>query len=704
MDLRGVKISVLQSILQELDSWRNGKRYLYGGKSGVQLADKIFQSRVYKLGSQLVRTTEPIQVNSPNWAKRIEIKAAVGDRVRLVHGYGAVVKVCVNETNDIEYYVRPVKREHTKYSHEVNHSSWTWGDVEHILRNDEITRDSRATTKDACEEIVKPKTKREGQSFVDFVEANNENKRVLANDSSCFVSHAWSYEFRDVVESLNGCVDKDDYLWFDIVSVNQHKAQNYDFEWWKVTFRDSVNKIGKTLLVMSPWSKPLPLTRAWCLWELYCTVDTKSELKFAMTRREETTFLNTLQNDFEGIAMNLCKLDTRNAEAGRVEDQKKIAANVQENGFLSVNKKCQEGIKKCLCDIAKKSLMRDENNFKLNDGLANLLREIGQYREAEKYYKKALEGRRQGFSCCCGIFRRNSLEGILASKHYLAWNYMHLGDYEKAREYAEEALEGRAKTLGPRHKDTFATTYILANILSCQGGNMGAVKEHYKCILNGIVPTDEIDTNVLILNCKNELGSLLELQGRNTTDKMEKQSKFDESLKYIEEAKNAREKLLGYKHDHTLDSYNTLANLYHSMGKFDSARRFYLKAIDGAKEMLGLNHNKTITYISDLASLLKEVPGNYGMAKDLYEEALKGCKVVFSVDHNWSLGIKGKLGCLMLDQGTDEEKQTGKKLIEETLYALKQKKDVSNDHRYVKEFEDVLHNCKTNIGCKQNTV
>jgi hypothetical protein len=47
--------------------------------------------------------------------------------------------------------------------------------------------------------------------------------------------------------------------------VNQHKAGTLPQEWWSGAFRAAVAELGHTVLVLQPWSAPLPLTRSWCL-------------------------------------------------------------------------------------------------------------------------------------------------------------------------------------------------------------------------------------------------------------------------------------------------------------------------------------------------------------------------------------------------------------------------------------------------------
>mmetsp|Transcript_27743 Transcript_27743/g.82996 ORF Transcript_27743/g.82996 Transcript_27743/m.82996 type:complete len:486 (+) Transcript_27743:894-2351(+) len=43
-------------------------------------------------------------------------------------------------------------------------------------------------------------------------------------------------------------------------------------EWWASTFAQAIVEIGTVVLVAAPWEQPVPLTRAWCLWEVYSAI------------------------------------------------------------------------------------------------------------------------------------------------------------------------------------------------------------------------------------------------------------------------------------------------------------------------------------------------------------------------------------------------------------------------------------------------
>ena len=120
-----------------------------------------------------------------------------------------------------------------------------------------------------------------------MVKAENGSK---IGKATVFISHAWKYKFMDLLSALKHHFrnenDDDVYIWFDLFSVNQHISDKVDPDWWNKSFMNAVKEIGHVVLVLSPWQNPIPFTRAWCLWEIYCAIVTGSKLEVAMDSGE----------------------------------------------------------------------------------------------------------------------------------------------------------------------------------------------------------------------------------------------------------------------------------------------------------------------------------------------------------------------------------------------------------------------------------
>ena len=176
----------------------------------------------------------------------------------------------------------------------MNYAFWEHWDDAIILKD--LPRVTTMTTKDACEEIVKPATAATKVSYVDFLQLN-----AKANK---FVSHAWKYTFGDIVAALETTTEEGDVLWFDICTVNTHKSEDRDCDWWQTTFQDAVREIGCTVLVLSPWERPIPLTRSWCIWEVFSTLVTGAKLEVVMSDMARLKHLKVLFSTFCGHARN----------------------------------------------------------------------------------------------------------------------------------------------------------------------------------------------------------------------------------------------------------------------------------------------------------------------------------------------------------------------------------------------------------------
>ena len=201
-----------------------------------------------------------------------------------------------------------------------------------------------ATTADVCQKVIKPATQEQQCALVDtltglFVRAlvclfvclfvrfvcffrshtsPTGGSRALVAPATVFVSHAWRYEYSLVVAVLEAYAEEhpDTFFWFDLVMNNQHKAMDYPFEWWCSTFKENIAAIGTVVLVMAPWSDPVPLTPAWCLWEIFSAATAEGvELKVRLPPAEQASFGTALDKDMKAAMNVLVRVQAERSEA-----------------------------------------------------------------------------------------------------------------------------------------------------------------------------------------------------------------------------------------------------------------------------------------------------------------------------------------------------------------------------------------------------
>jgi hypothetical protein len=115
------------------------------------------------------------------------------------------------------------------------------------------------------------------------------------------------------------------YFWIDIFSVNQHVASagQLSQDFWETTFTDMIASIGKTVVVMLPWSNPTPVTRIWCLWEIFSTIERGAELWIALPELEEKALSDAVVTDCQD-AIRRVQIDAESAKATAPVDKERI--------------------------------------------------------------------------------------------------------------------------------------------------------------------------------------------------------------------------------------------------------------------------------------------------------------------------------------------------------------------------------------------
>jgi len=459
-------------------------------------------------------------------------------------------------------------------------------------------------TTDVCDRFLKPSTVDQGESYGGLAKTDPTRNGHIGQ-ATAFVSHAWEHEFLDVVAALEDFDLRQPtptVFWFDIFSNNQHKAPNREFTWWQTV------KLKRTLLVLE-WDDPKPLSRAWCLWEMVSTVDTRSEFHVLMSPKNHKSFATALVNDFENIVFKTCNVDLRIAQAFNQSDRDNIFKAVEATaGFGEVNKVVIGIMREWMVESGKGALLglpeEERAVSNLQNNLATLLYDQGKLSKAEPLFKEALEGRRRTLD--------NTHCETLTSINNLGMLLHHQGKLSEAEPLFREALEAQRRTLGDTHPDTLTSINNLGLLLQDQGKLIEAeplFREALKVRRRTLGDTHP-DTLISI----NNLGLLLQDQG-----------KLSEAETLFRDALGGRRRTLGDTHPSTLTSINNLASLLYSQGKLNEAEPLLREALEGRRRTLGDTHPNTLTSINNLASLL-ETQGKLDEAEPLYREAVSGAK------------------------------------------------------------------------------
>ena len=122
------------------------------------------------------------------------------------------------------------------------------------------------------------------------------------------------------------------------MSLDQHAQSAQGSEWWRGTFLRAIGSIGHTVMVLQPWDSPLPLKRAWCLYELYCSYKAGVPCSVCLGPAERSAFEAAILEHSDAVFTAFSQIDVATASAARLSDQEAIrGAVVEEVGFAQLN-------------------------------------------------------------------------------------------------------------------------------------------------------------------------------------------------------------------------------------------------------------------------------------------------------------------------------------------------------------------------------
>jgi tetratricopeptide (TPR) repeat protein len=320
-----------------------------------------------------------------------------------------------------------------------------------------------------------------------------------------FVSHAWIYLFLELVEALESFFAAepqglDTCVWLDLVSTSQHGTFSRPPEWWATTFQNAIQSMGNMVMVMSPWDKPVTLTRAWCILELYacCSSSTPCRFEVALPNAQQVKLADDLLGSTTAFYAFLECIDSQSSECSRESDRQSIFAAVRSSvGFAALDAVIRRTLTAWIeqqlhLRIKTARAGNDEcEAAKWLDVLGGLRLDQGMYEDALALYREAVEIKTRvlghehedcltckgdwalahkysGQHSVAAALEEQVLDGMLrvlgnenektfTAMNNLAGSYVYLGDYSRAIALFRETLSVKRRVLGAEHADTLLT-------------------------------------------------------------------------------------------------------------------------------------------------------------------------------------------------------------------------------------------------------
>jgi hypothetical protein len=489
----------------------------------------------------------------------------------------------------------------------------------------------------------------------------------LTGRPTAFLSHAWKYSFGNLVEALEAFQAAQPegepaiFFWIDVCSIDQHKVGGWPQEWWTTTFKEAIGLIGHTVMMLSPWDSPVPLTRSWCLWELYCTVATKTSFSVCLGPSEQKEFENALLEDGSSwsaprhvLLSAFSKIDIENAEAGSLSDQTMILGAVEETegGCVALNELAMGEMRRWVHQIADKivasrtdqadgRLMQEEEKLQEVSRLVGLLSDLDSRDKARQLCAAVVKEQ----AALLGEGHEMTLKSKLASASLMS----DAGEKAEARALFGTIIAALTEQFGETHRSTLIAKATLADCLFST--LQGEVKQDpsSELALEALQLAEQACAGLVEVHCdpKDMLIHRLSLaQLYHCT------SNVEEAMSTYKGLIGDCQEVHGPYHFITLKAKNNLANLAHQVGDLQFAGQLFQEVIVCFTEQLGATDSRTLAAKGNLAGLLAQME-RFVEARDLANEVVAGLHATVGDQHPMAQHFSRMLGAI--SQHTQEQ-------------------------------------------------
>jgi tetratricopeptide (TPR) repeat protein len=492
------------------------------------------------------------------------------------------------------------------------------------------------TTSQVKRRFIMPETLHSKLSLCEQLRAAGDTRVA---DAQIFVSHAWQYKFMDVVRALQSFLAAEAdgagaRLWLDAFSTSQHETYCRPPLWWQRTFVNAIGRMGRLVMVLTPWVNPIALSRAWCILELFACINSRSTFNVALPPDQYSSIFDAGLN--ENFIVMLSKVQCETSECSREEDRLRIFDTVRAAvGFSAMDRLVFQSLSDWLLKQlnAEKMLRLGAGDLprslQMSRNLALLLNTLGRPFDAEKELQEAMrlikapqmnssfqKSAQQhpseffllmsdfGLTCLKQVRNDESTEIYdelfkMTGDHLILMNLAmaHRASqrFVEAERLYNQCLQTRIQLLGPEHQQTI----VCMNSLAVTYRELKQFHLAEPLFLQVI----EIGKRTLGEHHTNTEAAVLGLANCYRDQRL-----FAEAEKlYIKLLKSAR-RTKGFLHPETLDVLANLANVNGDLGfwekdinRYKSAEKMYTEAIQLGIETIGAQHPLVVRWQSNFA-------------------------------------------------------------------------------------------------------
>ena len=499
------------------------------------------------------------------------------------------------------------------------------------------------TTTDVNVSFLVPATSASKLSMCDLLVS--QGRADVVGKATWFISHAWKFLFLDVLDSLisyfcpndgDDVKSCDEIVWFDMFSNSQHDTGSKPFEWWTGTFTNAIRDLKNVLMIMIPWDSPIPLTRTWCIFELYACQTTNSHFEITTTPAERSRFKHMIRDDIGQFLNMLSRVNSRSSECFIPDDRTKIFTAIEKSvGFTQLDSTVfrvfENWMSQQLARQSKASTDAAESASWLRS-LSELYLQQGKYSNAEDAVALCLKER----ETCFGINHESTLYALST----IGRVHMLQSQYSKAERELLACLDGQETLLGHEHVQTIFTR-MNVGILYHKMQSFSRAETLFKSCLECLqrCPTfSQANIQLAIANTCCSLGKVFKCTGQH-----------GEAAAMFDRCHDIRLAVLGSTHAETFKAIMDKADLAYCNRDYDLSFSLYENCLPSLSRQLGPDHTDTLSIKSCLANIWR-MRGNFDAAEVLYQAVLSSRAISLGSSHEQTLKVMFDLGVLNICQ------------------------------------------------------
>jgi tetratricopeptide (TPR) repeat protein len=349
------------------------------------------------------------------------------------------------------------------------------------------------STEEVAEHVVKTCTQSFNGFFLDILPPADVGGRFQGT----FVSQARAMRFGDLVDGLleHFKAAKADprtaFVWLDILSANQPLLTTSDIgvaadikqaraDLITSGMHGAIQNFADRVLFFNSWDDPLPLRRAWCVWEIFGAIKSGKPLALVFPPGEEKRCLDIVVEDPDEIDKHISKLDLEKAGCYSADDKAMIDKAVRSTvGYHALNVKIshllQEHLRRFLDSATLKltdSARTTDDKLRLSLTLhqvGTVVKKQGDYASALRYYEGSLRIDEAEFGS------RDFLS-VAFTVHQIGNVLLLKGDFAGALEQYREAQRITKLCCGEDDPSVATAMFGSASVSVCTGDFAGARK------------------------------------------------------------------------------------------------------------------------------------------------------------------------------------------------------------------------------------